>query len=400
MLFAAGYRANANAHALTFGELPAVDTEKLLQQIFETNLDGRGGAGFSTYRKIITTDRGSATTIIANAAEGEYLSYKDRMLLEHAPHLVLDGLAIAGRIIGTDNLVLYARAESLHLIQAAATARGVTCLEANGSFIAGEASAAVNALTGGLQIPLDRIGRLNQVPQRTGLFRKNRGPVLVHNAETLAHLALIARDGAAPYLTTEPASGQARRGTRILTVHNRHTNTAHVIEVPGLTTIDSALAMAEADHKPTPAVLVGGFQGRWATPAPDGSYPQAIGSPQMHAATGIIYPLLPTECPIDTTARITRYLANQSAGQRGPCANGLPELADTTEHLTSTTPPTSEETLRSHILHLMSMLTNRGICKHPDATVRFIANALETFHAELTLHAHGTCTAHQIPATA
>lgn len=217
-LFAAGYRANAQAHAMTFGQLPTLNTEKLLEQIFETNLDGRGGAGFSTYRKIITTHRGPATTIIANAAEGEYLSYKDRMLLEHAPHLVLDGLTIAGHIIGTNHLVLYARTESLDLIQDIATARGITCLEANGSFIAGEASAAVNALKGGPQIPLDHTEHLNQAPQRTGTFRKNPGPVLVHNAETLAHLALIARDGATPYLTTETTSRQVGRGTRILTI--------------------------------------------------------------------------------------------------------------------------------------------------------------------------------------
>lgn len=100
-LFAAGHQADAAAHLATFGTVPALNPQQVLEHIFESNLDGRGGASFSTYCKLTTTDQGPKTTIIANGAEGEYLSHKDRTLLLHAPHLVLDGLQIAGELIGT-----------------------------------------------------------------------------------------------------------------------------------------------------------------------------------------------------------------------------------------------------------------------------------------------------------
>ncbi|WP_185174637.1 hypothetical protein [Rothia nasimurium] len=84
-LFAAGHQADAAAHLATFGTVPALNPQQVLEHIFESNLDGRGGASFSTYCKLTTTDQGPKTTIIANGAEGEYLSHKDRTLLLHAP---------------------------------------------------------------------------------------------------------------------------------------------------------------------------------------------------------------------------------------------------------------------------------------------------------------------------
>lgn len=399
-LFAAGHRADLSAHTLTFGTLPHPNPHTLLEHILKSNLDGRGGAGFSTYRKLISSDRGHTATVLANAAEGEYLSFKDRMLLEHAPHLVLDGLAIAGQLLGTNNLVLYARAESLAPLNKLATTRGVRLLTAPGTFIAGEASAAVSTLRGGPSLPTNHTNHLNQTPTRTPLLTPHRsrhhGPVLVHNAETLAHLALIARDGSTPYTTTHPETNEQIIGTRLLTVHNRTKATATVLEVPDHTSLNTALSLANItpNHLGT-AILVGGFQGRWATPTSPGNYPQHIGSPQLPAAAGIIYPLTPDECPINHTAHITSYLADQSAHQCGPCTNGLPTLAEALGHLTSTTStPVSESQLRPHIKQLMNLLTGRGVCKHPDATVRFVAAALGTFQEELTLHAHGACTAY------
>ncbi|WP_369127685.1 hypothetical protein [Rothia nasimurium] len=128
--------------------------------MFESNLDGRGGASFSTYRKLTTTHQSTKTTIIANGAEGEYLSHKDRTLLLHAPHLVLDGLQIAGELSGTRNLALYAREESLATIAPLAAARGITCYTAPGTFISGEASAAANAITTGTPLPMNHTRRL------------------------------------------------------------------------------------------------------------------------------------------------------------------------------------------------------------------------------------------------
>ncbi|WP_369127684.1 NADH-ubiquinone oxidoreductase-F iron-sulfur binding region domain-containing protein [Rothia nasimurium] len=166
------------------------------------------------------------------------------------------------------------------------------------------------------------------------------------------------------------------------------------MEVPDLTPLTQALELAGI-NQPTPAVLLGGFQGSW-IPADQLTTP--IGSKEAPAAAGIVYPLTHAECPIDTTAAIARYLADQSARQCGPCTNGLPALASAFDHLTSTTAPTTPTSqTRTAIDQLTHLLPGRGICKHPDATVRFITSTLTTFPQEITAHTHGTCTAHTHP---
>lgn len=232
-LFAAGLKADAQAHQQTFGDLPRLTPQQLLAEIQASGLDGPGGAGFSAYRKLASTT--AKATVIINAAEGEYLSYKDRVLLEHAMHLVFDGAQLAARIVATCRIVLYARAETIDRVGKLAQERGIDLVLAPGTFIAGEATAAANAVLNGRPVPMDRTQRLN-TSEKTGRFLSGkRGPILVHNAETLAHLALIARYGAEHFRATGGA------GTRLFTVYERRTSgdIAHLVEAPDRTCLDT-----------------------------------------------------------------------------------------------------------------------------------------------------------------
>ena len=103
---------------------------------------------------------------------------------------------------------------------------------------------------------MDHTRRLAKSEKAPGLFGKTRHATLVHNVETLAHLALIARYGAS-YFTSTGAIG-----ARILTLHHRGTDNATVIEVPDHTPLTQALALAEIDQ-PTPT-----------TSSPDDSSPK------------------------------------------------------------------------------------------------------------------------------
>lgn len=373
-VFAAGYHADLAAHRATFGDFPQVPADALLAQVQASGLDGRGGAGFSTYTKLAGTETGRKTTVIANAAEGEYLSFKDRMLLEHAPHLVLDGLLLASALVGSSRPVLYARQESMVGISALARARGVELIQAPGTYISGEASAAARTYLQGISKPMDRTARLNRAePGTKNVFRAERGPILVHNVETLAQLALIARYGADWF---------ALKGTRLFTVHTRTGAGALVLELPhGSSTREILLKAGFTGFEiaAAPAVLTGGFSGTWvkgeALNTPLGTIPGGEGSEQAIAAgTGIIYPLLQKEDPLTIAASFLNYLAAENAGQCGPCVNGLPALADAFTAATLGIPGAAAELAR-----LGRGVSGRGMCKHPHATARFALHTLETF---------------------
>jgi NADH:ubiquinone oxidoreductase subunit F (NADH-binding) len=90
------------------------------------------------------------------------------------------------------------------------------------------------------------------------------------------------------------------------------------------------------------------------------------------------------------TASVVRYLALESAGQCGPCLNGLPRMAAALAEIASgrARPATTADLVR-----WSGLVTGRGACHHPDGTARFVASALRTFAAELDRHQRGRCSA-------
>jgi hypothetical protein len=98
----------------------------------------------------------------------------------------------------------------------------------------------------------------------------------------------------------------------------------------------------------------------------------------------------PSRCGLAETARVLRYLALESAGQCGPCLNGLPRIAATFPTLAA---PGPQGGTREDIARWAGLVEGRGACHHPDGTVRLVRSALTTFAAELDAHAAGHCTA-------
>ena len=190
------------AHLAKHGPLRmAGGRDGLLREVAAAGLTGRGGAAFPVARKLAAAaDARPAPVVVGNGAEGEPASSKDRSLLWISPHLVLDGLQLAAWVAGSSSAVLYvSRNERLHRRLAEAIAEraaagidaaSVELVTAPDRFLAGEESALVSRLTGRPALPAYR-------PVR-GLPRLAPGrTALVQNVETLAHLALIARYGAA-----------------------------------------------------------------------------------------------------------------------------------------------------------------------------------------------------------
>jgi NADH:ubiquinone oxidoreductase subunit F (NADH-binding) len=325
-----------------------------------------------------------APVVIANGAEGEPASAKDKVLLSRAPHLVIDGAVSAAELTGAREAVIVAHSAACEAVRRAAAERAaagcdpvpVRVLEAAGGFTAGEASAVVHWTERGTPVPTGR-------PPRLG--GPGRRPVLVSNVETLAHLALIIRHGACWFRT---AGTPVEPGTMLVTLLGavRHPG---VYEVePGTRVID-VVGLAGGTPERPGALLVGGYFGTWA--AADDVLPRpfsAAGLSPLGArpGAGVVAVLPPAACGLAETARLVRYLARSSAGQCGPCVLGLDAIARELEQAAAGSGcdlPRLRRWLRD--------VTGRGACRHPDGTALMVASALRVFRTEIGRHARGGC---------
>ncbi|MCB0908038.1 MAG: SLBB domain-containing protein [Nocardioidaceae bacterium] len=363
------------------GRLPQLSERQLIDLVEACGLTGRGGAGFPTAIKMHAVATGRRRpVVVANGMEGEPLSHKDAVLLTRSPELVLDGLELVGRALKAHRMVLAVGPEiDPHpVFEAAATRRHIEILHLQGGFVAGQESALLNQIEGRPAVPRDPLTRVTD----RGVDAR---PTLVSNAETLAHLALAARFGAASFRSAGTAEDP---GTSLFTISGAVARPG-VVEAERGTPLGDILAPAG----PTPdlaAVLVGGYHGAW-VPA------DALHTPMTRAAlapfnasvgAGILYVLDTHTCPITAAADIAGYLAGESAAQCGPCINGLPRLADSLRRLAD---GVRDQRLPAEIERLRGLVTGRGACAHPDGTARMIGSTLSTFDDHVAAHLAGWC---------
>ena len=365
--------------------VPHLSTAELVALAEATGLTGRGGAGFPTARKIAgITGRGPV--VVGNAMEGEPLSSKDAVLLQHAPGLVIDGLSLVAAALGAERVVL-ATGPEVPSALAAEAARGtrVEVLDLRGGFVAGQESALVSQVDGGPAIPRDPL-----VPvYRRGVAGR---PTLVLNAETLAHLALAARHGAGWFREQGTA---ADPGTFLSTVTGSGPSVLTrpgVLEVGRGTPLSAVLDAAGVRRDRVRAVLVGGYHGAW---VPGDALDVRLTREDLarFGATpgaGVVHVLDRDTCPLARSADVAAYLAGQSARQCGPCVNGLPRMAETLRRLAV---PGARRDLVPEVERVAALASGRGACAHPDGTVRFVASTLRTFADHVEQHHRGDCDA-------
>jgi len=322
----------------------ACDPVEIIDEMVEASLRGRGGAGFSTgLKKKFTSEaclRCEQKYLICNADEGEPGTFKDRIIMENDPHMLLEGMIIAAYAIGATKAFIYIRGEyyrSINVLQKALEeAYGKKFLGDNifgsefsldvemklgaGSYLCGEELTMLESLEGKRGYPRIK----PPFPAENGLYGL---PTLINNVETLAGIPSIIEHGAEWYKKTGTKDSP---GTKIFTVSGDVNKPGYFELELGVTLreIISELAGGIKEGKKCNAVLIGGAAGTFVdksvldTPVGYDSLKEkgaVLGSGAiMVIAEDRSLPLI--------TESIMRFFKHESCGKCVPCRVGMSQL--------------------------------------------------------------------------
>ncbi|ULE31754.1 NADH-ubiquinone oxidoreductase-F iron-sulfur binding region domain-containing protein [Mycobacterium sp. IDR2000157661] len=378
-------------YAQAGGYLPLTDAEALVEQVELSGLLGRGGAAFPVGTKLRTVRdahrRGSETVVVANGEEGEPASIKDRWLLRHRPHLVLDGLRLAAAVAGASRAYVYVSDEQA--TDAVNTALGqlapdtfgrtaIAVVTVEPGYVAGEETAAVRRINGGPAKPTDKPPR----PFEEGV---SGVPTMVSNVETLANLPFIHEHGS---LAFRSVGTPMSPGTFLATVTGAGRPPA-LYELPHGVGFSELLQAHGVDREAVTGALMGGyFAGLLNTDVLDATLDhesiRRLGSGLGCGAISI----LTDDCPVAVAASVMSYFDRENAGQCGSCFNGTAAMAAVISALRDGV-ATDEDVTR--LERWSVVLRGRGACGTLDGATNIAASLLRQFPQAVSRHLAGDC---------
>jgi NADH-quinone oxidoreductase subunit F len=319
-----------------------LSADDVLEKVKESGLKGRGGAGFPTGLKWSFVPRGDDSPrqkyLVVNADEMEPGTFKDRLLMEGDPHLLIEGMIIGAYAIGASVAYIFLRGEYVAaekaLRKAVAEARDKGYLGSNildtgfdleiimhtsaGRYICGEETALLNALEGKRANPRAK----PPFPQVSGLWGK---PTIVNNVETLCNLPGILGYGVDWY---HSLTRGIDHGTKLFGVSGK-VNNPGCWELPLGTPIrelfeDKAGGMR--DGLQLKGFLPGGGSTDFMLPEHldlNLDY-EDIGKAGSRLATGTMIVLDDKTCPVGMIGNLMTFFSHESCGFCTPCRDGLP----------------------------------------------------------------------------
>jgi len=321
--------------------------EQVIEIIVESNLIGRGGAAFPTGLKWRFTHQAEGTPkyVVCNADESEPGTFKDRVLMELRPHLILEGMALAAYAIGAEKGYIFVRGEyplaEKSLEEAVVDAEAANLLGNNimgsafnfhieirrgaGAYICGEETALFEAIEGKRGFPRIK----PPYPTTHGLFGK---PTVVNNIETLCAVPGIITHGADWF---KQFGTEKSTGTKLVSVSG-HVKHPGVFEIsPGITLrqlLDDFCGGVDGELK---AVLMGGAAGTFLTPDEiDVKLTfedlRDIGST---FGSGAMVVFNETTHILDVLRRLARFFQHESCGKCFPCQLGTQRQVEILERL-------------------------------------------------------------------
>lgn len=373
------------------GYAPLVDPEELIAAVEMSGIVGRGGAAFPLAVKIRTVHgaflTGQATVVVANGEEGEPASIKDRWLLRNRPHLVLDGLRLAARMVGAQHVHVYLSDPlGASAIDAALgelenrSLDGVTVSVriVDPGYVAGEETAAVRAINGGPAKPTDK-------PPRPFEHGVGGLPTMVSNVETLANLPYLHQHGAQQYRS---AGTSTSPGTLLVTLTGGG-RPAALYEVPFGVSFSDLLTLHGVAADAVHGVLMGGyFAGLLNTEILDVTLDhENLRRLDSGLGCGAIS-LLTDECPVAVAASVLTYFDRENAGQCGSCFNGTAAMAAVGEALRDGVADADD---LARLERWSVVLRGRGACATLDAATNAAATLLRGFPTEVARHLDNNC---------
>ncbi|MEU3270581.1 NADH-ubiquinone oxidoreductase-F iron-sulfur binding region domain-containing protein [Saccharomonospora sp. NPDC006951] len=341
----------------------------LLEAIEAAGLRGRGGAAFPAAVKLRTVaGRTGPRTVVANGDEGEPLAVKDRYLLRIRPHLVLDGLLRAARIVSADRAVVYLSdaiaADSVHkaLAELGPTRVPVEVVRVARGYVGGEESAVVRAINGGPALPADKPPR----PFESGV---DGGPTLVANVETLARIPGIAAGGGS--------------GSVLLTLSGS-------VPRQGLYELPEGSTLRELAGERARGLLMGGFFAGLLGPRgldiPLGF--DALRAEGSGLGCGAVFVLGPDDCPVAVAADVLAYFDRENARQCGPCIRGTTAMAGALRELAD---GIAGEAKLEKLRGWSESLRGRGACGTLDGACNAVTTLFREFPALVEQHRATPC---------
>lgn len=315
---------------------------EVIKEVLDSGLRGRGGGGFPTGRKwsFAAAQPGPKKYIICNGDEGDPGAFMDRSVMEGNPHLVLEGMMIAGFAIGADEGYIYARAEYPLAIKrmrkaiADAEALGVlgkgvlgtdfnfkiNIKEGAGAFVCGEETALIASIEGERGMPRPR----PPFPAVKGLWAC---PTIINNVETLANLPAIIMNGAA-WFRGFGTPGSA--GTKTFALAGQIQNTG-LVEVPmGMTLREIVFDIGGGlrEGKKYKSVQIGGPSGGCLTEEKLDlplDYDELMKVGAMIGSGGLVV-MGDDTCMVETAKFFMGFVQNESCGKCVPCREGTKQM--------------------------------------------------------------------------
>ena len=370
------------------GYQPVDDPDGLLTEVDRGGLLGRGGAAFPLAVKLRTVRdagrTGRDTVVVANGEEGEPASVKDKWLLRNRPHLVLDGVRLAARIVAADRAFVYVSdPEAARAIEDAVDAipadgPAITVVTVDAGYVAGEETAAVRAINGGPAKPTDK-------PPRPFEHGVGGNPTLVSNVETLANLPYLLRHGAEAF---RAQGTSASPGTFLATITGAG-RPAALYEIPHGASVVDLLALHGVSTDQLSGVLMGGyFAGLLNREVLDATLDhetmRRLGSGLGCGAVALIT----DDCPVAVAAAVMAYFDRENAGQCGSCFNGTAAMSAVTGALRDGV-ATADDLAR--LERWSVVLRGRGACATLDAATNVATSLLLQFPQLVAGHLDGKC---------
>ncbi|MFP6630065.1 MAG: NADH-quinone oxidoreductase subunit NuoF [Myxococcota bacterium] len=334
----AGYR-ERGGYATAQQALRGQSPEQIIDTLREAGLQGRGGAGFITGQKLSFMPELEGERphyLVCNADESEPGSFKDRLLMERAPHLLLEGILLAAFAIRAEKTFLYVRgeyAEAIRVLERALEealeggvlgkralgsefAHDVVLVRGAGAYICGEETGLLESLEGKRGMPRKK----PPYPAEHGAFGM---PTTVNNVETLCHVRHIVEKGAEWFRSF---GTEASPGTTLFGVSG-HIQRPGLYELPLGTPLDEIVfehAGGVSEGRKVKGVIPGGIS-MAVLPAGQLDVPMAnefLRERQTALGTGGIIVMDDTTCMVRTACVITHFFREESCGQCTQCREG------------------------------------------------------------------------------